>query len=101
MYHFEGFGGELPHRSPIRLAFERTLRAQSWQIVSVRDHYQSDGSSCGVWLKASMLKVPSFERHSSRQASLGTMLLLALGCSPLSRGTTEPLGSLLGAESWL
>ena len=51
-YHYEGFGGELPRRSPIPAAFDHSLGAQGWRLVSVRAHHQSDGSSCGVWLQS-------------------------------------------------
>jgi hypothetical protein len=52
VYHFEGLGAELPAVSPIRIAFDASLGSQGWQLVSLCDEYQSDGSSCGVWLQA-------------------------------------------------
>ena len=52
VYHFEGLGDELLRDSPVRLAFDTSLGAQGWQLVSICDKYQSDGSSCGVWLQA-------------------------------------------------
>ena len=32
------------------LAFDTSLGKQGWQLVSLPGEYQSDGSSCGVWL---------------------------------------------------
>ena len=52
VYHFEGLGAELPVISPIKLAFDTSLGAQGWQLVSLPGEYQSDGSSRGMWLQA-------------------------------------------------
>ena len=51
LYHFEAFGDALPRRSPIALAFQESLGRQGWTLVSMRLHYQDDGSSCGVWIQ--------------------------------------------------
>ena len=50
-YHFEGFGADLPVRSPLRQAFDTSLGADGWRFVSIRYRYQSDSVSCGVWVQ--------------------------------------------------
>ena len=78
VYHFEALGAELVEGEleggveGIKLAFDASLGAQGWQLVSLTGEYQSDGSSCGVWLQAArdawLLYVAGWEHGSKNFA---------------------------------
>ena len=71
-YHFEGFGNELSHYSPVRTAFDDLLSGDGWRFVSIRNKYQSDSVSCGVWLQVARdcwLKYVASSQYGTRTYS--------------------------------
>jgi hypothetical protein len=50
VYHFEGFGREVESEEAVPTAVATHLGAE-WTFTSHRGCYQSDGSSCGIWIQ--------------------------------------------------
>ena len=51
IYHFEAFGEPLERRGTVLATFRATFEPKGWQLISLRQKYQADSSSCGVWLQ--------------------------------------------------
>jgi len=51
IYHFEAFGEPLERRGTVLATFRENFEPKGWQLISLRQKYQADSSSCGVWLQ--------------------------------------------------
>ena len=47
--YWEPYGSQLPGRGVIAAAFDDALKADGWELISVRLEVQTDGYQCGPW----------------------------------------------------